>query len=192
MSTPPVSAACKFDYFPAYHNSGLRPLSAIYWVVLHDEEAPNARGSAAYFQGADSGGSAHLCVDDGECYRSLPNTAIPWGAASAFGANTHGFHIEQAGYASWSAAQWETHLSELKRVAYKTAIHCRLFKIPVQFVTAAQLPARHGITTHAEVSEASRRLDPANANRYSHSDPGPGWPRAQFMALVKGYYKATA
>lgn len=184
----PIKADCKLDYFPAYHNSGLRPISAVWWVVIHDEEAPNAKGSAAYFQSPDSGGSAHLCVDDAECYRCLPNTAIPWGAASAFGANTHGFHVEIAGFASWTAAQWETHLSELKRAAYKTAYHCKLFKIPRQFVTAAQLPAKHGITTHAEVSAASRRLDPGNAHRYTHSDPGVGFPRAHFMQLVKSYY----
>ncbi len=184
----PTKASCHLDYFPAYHTSGIRKLSDVFWVVLHDEEAPTARGAAAYFKSPDSGGSAHLCVDETTCYRCLPNTAIPWGAASAFGANTHGFHIEQAGYASWTRQEWEQHLAELERVAYKTAYHCHLFKIPVRFVTAAELPAKHGITTHAEVSAASRRMDPANASRYSHSDPGPGWPRDHFMKLVGGYY----
>ena len=183
-----VAAACKKTYFPAYHNSGLRKPTSIWWVVLHDEEAATAKSAASYFRSPDSGGSAHLCIDSSECYRCLPNEAIPWGAASAFGANTHGFHIEQAGFASWTKQEWEAHLGELQRVAYKTAYHCKLFRIPVQFVTAAQLPGKHGITTHAEVSAASRRLDPANAGRYSHSDPGSGWPRQHFMALVKGYY----
>ncbi len=185
----PVAAECSRQFFPAYHNSGLRDYKDVWWVVLHDEEAPNAKGAAAYFQSSSSGGSAHLCVDAGECYRCLPNTAIPWGAASAFGANTHGFHIEMAGYAYWSAAEWERHLDELERAAYKTAFHCKLFKIPVRFVPAAGLPSRHGVTTHREVSAASRRDDPSNASRYSHSDPGPNFPISQFMVLVKGYYK---
>jgi N-acetyl-anhydromuramyl-L-alanine amidase AmpD len=183
-----IDAACKLDFFPAYHSSGLRQVKDVFWIVLHDEEAPNAKGAAAYFRSADSGGSAHLCVDQDECYRCLPNTAIPWGAASAFGANTHGFHIEQAGYAGWTKAQWETHANELERAAYKTAVHCHVFKIPPVFVTAEHLPAKHGITTHAEISAASRRLDPGNASRYSHHDPGPGWPREHFMRLVAGYY----
>jgi hypothetical protein len=183
-----ITAACKRTYFPAYHTSGLRKTSAIWWIVIHDEEAPTARGAAAYFRSPSSGGSAHLCIDKDECYRCLPNEVIPWGASSAFGANLHGFHIEQAGYAAWTAAEWEAHKPELERVAYKTAYHCKLFRIPIQFVTAAQLPAMHGITTHAEVSAASRRMDPANASRYSHYDPGPGWPRAHFMKLVRGYY----
>lgn len=187
MATP-IKSACNLDYFPAYHTSGLRKKSDVWWIVIHDEEAPNAKGAAAYFRSPNSGGSAHLCIDDADCYRCLPNTAIPWGAASAFGANTHGFHIEQAGYASWSRIEWEQHLKQLERVAFKTAYHCKVFKIPPRFVTAAELPAKHGITTHAEVSAASRRLDPGNASRYSHTDPGPNWPRQHFMKLVKDYY----
>ena len=185
----PIKQACSTEFFPAYHTSGIRPYSTVWWIVLHDEEAPTARGAAQYFQSPHSGGSAHLCVDKDECYRCLPNTAIPWGAASSFGANTHGFHIEQAGYASWTTPQWEAHLAELERAAFKTALHCKLFEVPVQFISAAELPGKHGITTHAEVSSASRRLDPGNASRYSHSDPGPNWPRAHFLALVRGYYK---
>ena len=33
-----------------------------------------------------SGGSAHICSDENECFRCLDNDTIPWGAASAFGA----------------------------------------------------------------------------------------------------------
>ena len=185
----PIAADCRMTYFPAYHKSpGSRTLEQVCWVILHDEEAPNAAGSAAYFQSPNSGGSAHLCLDDDACYRCLRNTDIPWGAASAFGANTHGFHIEQAGYAAWTAGMWGKHLRTLQRAAYKTAFHCHLFKIPPVFVTAAELPQKHGVTTHAEVSKASRRMDPANARRYTHSDPGLFWPRKRFMGLVAGFY----
>ncbi len=187
MPAQPIKAACKTTYFPAVHTSGIRAYSDIWWVVIHDEEAPNAKGAAQWFQNPASGGSAHLCVDKDECYRCLPNTSIPWGASSSFGANQHGFHIELAGFASWTAAEWEAHLAELKRAAYKTAVHCKLFKIPVRYVTAARLPSWHGITTHNEISVASRRLDPANASRYTHFDPGPGFPMTHFIDLVKSY-----
>lgn len=188
----PIAHDCRLDYYPAYHTSGKRAESAIFWIVLHDEEAPTAAGSAEYFKSSESGGSAHLCVDDVACYRCLPNEAIPWGAASApqIGANTHGFHIEQAGYARWSAVIWSKHHRTLERAAYKTAFHCLKFKIPPVFVAADELPGKHGITTHNEISKASRRLDPGNASRYSHSDPGLFWPRSRFMALVNGYYEA--
>src|SRR5947207_6143755 len=92
----PISHACRMDYFPAFHKSGLRPIHEIFWVVLHDEEAPDARSAARYFEQRISGGSAHLCIDESFCYRCLGNDQIPWGASSAPGlsANFHGFHIE--------------------------------------------------------------------------------------------------
>jgi hypothetical protein len=70
----------------------------------------------------------------------------------------------------------------LKRGAYKAARHCKLFKIPPVFVTAAGLKAgKRGITTHAEVSKAF----PNDAG--NHHDPGAGWPAQYFVKLVKEY-----
>jgi hypothetical protein len=188
MVAPPGKACSK--EFHAYHTSGRRAKSQVHWIVLHDEEAPSARSAARYFTSPSSGGSAHLCVDDAECYRTLEPLEIPWGAASAIGANTAGFHIEQAGYASWSAVVWRKHLNTLRRAAFKTAVWAKFFKIPLVFVDAGGLMlGRRGITTHNEVSKASRHLDPAHASRYSHSDPGPFWPRLLFMVLVRRYAK---
>jgi hypothetical protein len=184
----PIVSPCKRDFFPAYHNSGRRSLSEVFWIVLHDEEASTARSAASYFRMKNSGGSAHISVDDKECFRSLRNDQIPWGASSAFGANTHGFHIEQAGYARWLPGQWVLHKNTIERAAYKTALHCKLFKIPVEFITHEHLPYKHGITTHAEITKASKRLDPSHAWQYSHTDPGPFWPRRRFMSRVKSYY----
>lgn len=183
-----ITASCGRRFLPAYHNSGRRKLSDVKWIVLHDEEAPTARSAAEYFTSPNSGGSAHLCVDDQHCFRCLENNVIPWGASSSFGANTHGFHIELAGYARWLPGQWFLRKATLERAAYKTAFHCRKFGIPVEFVTADKLPRRFGITTHAEVSKASRRLDPAHAWQFTHSDPGRFWPRRWFMSRVKAYY----
>ena len=180
----PVASPCSREYLPAYHQSGERTTEMIRWIVLHDEEAPTARSAAEYFKSQQSGGSAHIAVDDGECFRCLRNTTIPWGARSCIGANTHGFHIEQAGYARWSAVVWGKHYRTLQRAAYKTAVHCKVFSIPVRFVTAAEMPGMAGITTHAEVTKASKRLDPAHAWWYSHTDPGPLWPRRWFMRRV--------
>jgi len=153
-------------------------VSQISLIVLHDEEAPTARAAAAWFANPESGGSAHLCVDDVECYRTLPNTAVPWGAP---GANTQGFHIEQAGYARWSAVVWRSHMGTLRRAAFKTAYHCRLFGVPPRFVKADGLrKGLRGVTTHAECSKAFGG---------THTDPGPCWPRPLFMALVRKYHR---
>ena len=189
MATTPITAVCDRTYYPAYRHSGRRDLSEIKWIVLHDEEAPTAESAARYFKTSHAGGSAQLCVDNDKCFRCLPDDAIPWGAASAFGANTHGFHIEQAGYAKWTGGVWtKKHMRTLNRAAYKTALHCHKFGLPVAFVPAAQLPRKWGITTHAEVSKASKRVDPAHAWLYTHTDPGFGWPRRLFMLRVNAYY----
>ena len=153
-------------------------MSDIRWIVLHDQESATARGAAAWFKNPNSGGSAHLCVDDNECYRCLANEDIAWGAPSA---NEQGFHIEQAGYARWSTVIWKKHLNTLKRAAYKAALHCKLFGIPVTFVKAPDLIARKpGITTHREVSKAFGG---------THTDPGPGYPTPLFMWLCRRYFK---
>lgn len=171
------SATCNPEY-KAVHNSGKRSVTDIKWIVMHDEEAPSAKAAAAYFTDPQSGGSAHICVDDNECYRCVPNDVVSWGAP---GANTHGFHIEQAGFARWSAVVWKKHHKTLQRAAYKAAFHCHKFDIPVVFVKAKGLKAgQKGITTHAECTKAFGG---------SHTDPGPLWPRAYFMALVRKYHK---
>lgn len=175
----PIKAPCRKDHFPASKSSGNRPLNAIRWVVLHSTEGGSADSVARYFQSSHAGGSTHLVVDDEECQRCLPNSAIPWGAA---GANTHGFHIEQCGFAKWSAVLWKSHLKTLQRAAYKTAFHCDKFNIPLVFVKAADLKAnKPGITTHHECSKAF--------GGSGHWDPGFGWPRSLFMFLVRKYSK---
>jgi hypothetical protein len=159
------------------HTSGRRPRSDVRWIVLHDEESASAFAAAAWFANRASQGSAHLCVDDGICYRTLDDDQIPWAAP---GANEHGFHIEQAGFARWSAAIWRRHLRTLERAAYKTALHCRSFGIPPRFVGANGLRGGfRGVTTHAECSKAFGG---------THTDPGRLWPRRLFMSLVRRYH----
>jgi hypothetical protein len=173
----PIKASCRKDFYPAAHSSGSRPLSSIIWIVMHSAEALSAEGVARFFQSQSSRGSAHITVDEDSCQRSLPNSAIPWGAP---GANAQGFHIEQCGYARWTRAEWMEHEKTLRRAAHKTALHCKKFGIPVRFVTSAALKRNlPGITTHVEVSRAF--------GGSSHWDPGKGWPRESFMAYVREY-----
>ena len=70
----PISAPCSREFYPAAHSSGKRTLSKIKWIVLarHRSRARPAR-RRRYFKSKGSGGSAHLCVDDNECYRCLAN-----------------------------------------------------------------------------------------------------------------------
>lgn len=178
LPTMSIGATCSKQHFPAKRASGRRPLSQIKWIVIHSTEGGTALGAAMWFRNPTAGGSAHLCLDDDFCYRTLGDDVIPWGAQ---GANYHGFHIEQAGFARWIATMWsKTHRRTLMRSAYKTALHCRRYGIPVRFVTAAQLKQGvSGITTHNECSKAFGG---------THWDPGSGWPRRLFMTMVRGYF----
>src|SRR5580765_5876462 len=127
-----IKAPCDRTYH-AVHSSGERSLNLVTMIVLHSEEAGTAKSAAMWFTNPDSQGSAHLCVDDNICYRTLGNDEIPWAAP---GANTNGFHIEMPGFARWNQNAWILHRNTLKRAAYKTALHCRLFGIPTKFLSA--------------------------------------------------------
>lgn len=172
---------CKRE-FKASRTSGRRFARDIKWIIMHDEEASTARSAAAWFavtsppppEGRGPSGSAHLCVDDVECYRTLEDMEIPWGAP---GANTNGLHIEQAGFAAWKKWQWIKHKRELNRAADRAARWCVKYNIPPHFLKAADLKAgRRGISTHAEVTKAFGG---------THTDPGLFWPRRRFMRKVR-------
>lgn len=187
-----IKGTCSLAYYPAAHTSGRREFSDIKWIVLHSEEASTAKSAAQWFENPDSQGSAHLAVDDTICYRCLMDKDVPWGAASAkkIGANWHGFHIEQAGFAKWQSITWFKHMPTLRRAAYKTAVHLKKFKLPIKFVDARMIiNGEKGITTHREISQASRTLEPQNASDFTHYDPGIFWPKGTFMRLVKNYCK---
>ena len=174
----PIKSPCNTHYEPAYRHDGTRNLSVVRLIVLHDTEGGSASSIAGYFHGQSAQGSAHLVVDDNNCYRCLPNSVIPWGAP---GANTDGFHIEQCGYAHWTREQWLDHEMMLHRAAYKAAVHGKLFDIPMKFVDHYGILAGHkGITTHAEVTKAYPKLG-------SHTDPGAGYPIHHVIDLAYTY-----
>lgn len=177
-----ISADCLTTYH-AVHNSGQRTAQQIRYIVLHDTEGPTAVGAARYFTDPASGGSANLVVDDHDCFRVLGDLVIPWGAPPL---NTSGFHIEQAGFASWSRAEWLAHRPTIERAAYKASLRCELFKIPPRVLNVAQLRAdfaQHepggGVVTHATVSAAFAES--------AHTDPGPGYPIDVFMQRLEHY-----
>jgi hypothetical protein len=172
----PIAATCR-RRFTAVHNSGTRPLSRITHIVLHSTEGGTAAGAATWFANPDSAGSAHLCVDDRECYRTLDDARIPFGAP---GVNTDGFHIEHAGFAIWDRQKWMSHEQTLRRGAFKAAFHAVKFGVPLRLLTANDLShGRSGFVTHATVSQA---FTPGG-----HTDPGHGFPLDHYMELVKQF-----
>ncbi len=182
MTPDPVQAVCSRKYTAA-HNSGARPLTAIKWIVLHSTEGPTAEGAASWFANPASEGSAHLVVDNDACFRTLANTDVPWAAP---GANTNGFHIEQAGYASWTRSEWGgANADTVKRAAYKAALHAKAFAIPLRWVGPVGLRlGRKGVTTHRDISYAW----PILARKAGfHTDPGEGYPKDLFMKYAQSY-----
>lgn len=177
----PIPAVCSRLY-TALRNSGPRPVTDIKWIVLHSTEGPDAAGAARWFADPKSEGSAHIVVDASTCFRTLPNTAIPWAAP---GANAGGFHIEQAGYARWTRSDWLANEGTVRRAAFKAAWHAKLFGIPLRWVGPVGLRlGRKGLTTHRDVSYAW----PLLARKAGfHTDPGAAYPKDKFLQWAKEY-----
>ena len=79
------------------------------YVVLHTmespEEADTAENVAAWFAGSTAPQtSAHYAVDNNSIVGMVDESDIAWAAP---GANTNGMHIEHAGQAAQTAAQWQ-------------------------------------------------------------------------------------
>lgn len=161
--------------FIAFHSSGARPSSWIKHIVVHSAEALSARGVARFFSEPGAGGSANLVTDDKECFRTLNDHAIPWGAP---GANESGWHIELCGRASWTREEWLRHRPMLKAAAYKCALRAKQYEIPLRWIGPLRLRLGwKGFVTHNTVSKAFKRS--------THWDPGPGFPQDLFMDYVK-------
>mgnify|MGYP003336195396 CR=1 FL=1 len=187
-----ITRTCRTNY-RAYHHEGQRQSQSIRYIVLHSTEGRSAESAASWFQNPSSSGSANLVVDNDRCYRTLGDHVIPWGAPPL---NTHGIHIEQAGYAKWNRLQWLKNRNTIKRAAYKAAIRCKDYHIPARFLNKADLiedfgsdlvaripnlpgPLKGGITTHAVVTAAYGDSD--------HTDPGDGYPIDLFMTYLRKY-----
>ena len=169
----PISAACSRRY-TALRTSGTRAASSIRLIVLHSTEGSTAAGAAGWFTNSEAQGSAHLCVDDDECYRTLAENVIPWGAK---GANTSGLHIEIAGFAAWSKQEWLEHTEGLRRAAFKAARLAKKYGIPLELLSDRELErGERGFVTHAQCAAVFGG---------THSDPGSGFPLDRFMRWAR-------
>ena len=173
MPPRPLSAPCKQRR--AKHDSGPRRASQIRHIVIHSTEGGTAASVAAFFA-TTAEASTQLVVDDRECYRCVPDLVIPWGAK---GANTSGLHIETCGFARWSLQEWMRHRATLDRSAYKAAVWCFTFGIPVRRLTNAELRAgtRKGFVSHAQCFQ--------EFGGSVRTDPGAGYPWDFYLGRVR-------
>lgn len=167
-------------YIPAKWGIDL-PARQIDYVVLHDMEAPELLSTAEavgrYFQNVERKASTHVGVDGDSAVRYLEDNWIAYGAG---GVNANGLHIEHAGYANQSFAEWldEYGVAMLRISAEVVREWCRIYAIPVVYVDAAGLlRGDRGITTHLQASLAFGG---------DHWDPGYEFPIDVYIDLVKG------
>lgn len=158
-------------------------------IVLHSMEAPekgdSAENVARYFALPSTKASAHFCIDNDSIVQCVPADRVAWHAP---GANAYGIGLEHAGYARQSAAEWRDTYSVamLDLSARLCAELVHHFGIPVEFINADRLRAHApGITTHHEVTRAW-------PDKGTHTDPGPHFPLAEYLANVRRYRDAGA
>lgn len=167
-------------YIPAAHQAPRSNVPTL--VVIHDGETPEshqaAEGMAAWFASGRTIGSTQIVLDDDSIIRCVPDTSTANGAA---GANSWSLHIEIAGRASQSAADWQDTYSQaaIRNAARVTAAWCARYAIPVRHLTVDEVRAKTiaGICGHKDVTAAF--------GVSTHTDPGPNFPWAQFLQYVE-------
>lgn len=154
-------------------------------LVVHSmemEERPDtAEDCARYFATTATKASAHECADTNSRVTCVLDKDVAYAAP---GANHDGLHLELAGRARQTRAEW---LDPYSRpmiegpAAEWVAAKAKFWKIPLEFLKADALRAGHrGVTTHNEVRLAFGKT--------THTDPGNGFPmdvlltRARFLA----------
>lgn len=157
-------------------------LAPVRLIVLHDMESPEssttAENVARYFARADSRvASAHYCIDSDSVVQCVREQDTAYGAK---GANADGIHLEHAGYARQTPAEWVDPFGRamLARSAALTADLCTRYGIPVRRLTPKQIhDGERGICGHGDVTAA---YPPGTG----HTDPGAGFPWPFYLDLV--------
>ncbi|RKT49368.1 N-acetylmuramoyl-L-alanine amidase [Saccharothrix australiensis] len=175
-----------------------------FFIVVHTGEGILDRFDMAAYLDDNSEASAHAAGDAGGVVGPLvPYARAAWTAGET--ANSYGLHIELCAFAAMSREQWlsrddvdvwvpwirngdgsrgawrrvRSPLSMLRHAAEWARDRCREFDITVRKITAADLRRDvDGICGHADTSAAWGETD--------HTDPGPGFPWPEFIALVQG------
>ena len=143
-------------------------------LVVHsmemDERPDTAEACANYFARTDVKASAHVCVDTNSAVDCVRDMDVAYAAP---GANHDGLHMELAGRARQSRAEWLDPFGAAMLTgpaAGWLAEKAGLYRIPLEYVDAARLKAggARGVTTHNEVRLAFGKT--------THTDPGAGFP----------------
>lgn len=148
-------------------------------IVLHDMEYPErvtaAEECLQFFHTTTVKASTQYCVDSNSIGQSVLDMDVCYGAG---GVNHNGIHIEHAGYASQTAAQWldAYGVMMLMLSAKLTAFKCQQYGLPAVWVDEAGLErGDKGVTDHRTA---------ARVFGGDHYDPGEYFPRTTYMRWV--------
>lgn len=166
-------------FVQAAHHGGSQ--SSVNRIVIHATVSPCVRGGAKsvanYFATTTRAASAHYVVDPGVVVQCLTERTIGYHAPP----NTGSIGIELCDPQTGAASRWQdaNHQAMLEVAARLTKQVAQRWSVPLVKLSAADLKAgKRGVCGHVDVSNAFGLTD--------HSDPGTGFPWAQFMDLVKG------
>jgi N-acetyl-anhydromuramyl-L-alanine amidase AmpD len=183
----------KFIQARHYYSGGNQPRL----IVIHDMEYPErptgAEWCAEYFAGPNApAASAHFCVDNDSVVQCVHESDGAWHTPGRLPdklgveINRSSIGIEHAGYAKQTAEEWADEYSQamLKQSAALVADICLRHDIPPVLLTAQDLKLEgiRGICGHDDCTKAT--------GVGSHWDPGPHFPWAWFMVLVRSEYDA--
>jgi N-acetyl-anhydromuramyl-L-alanine amidase AmpD len=152
-------------------------------IVIHSMEAPEtnttAEAVARYFQNPPRVGSAHYCVDNDSVVQCVYDANVAYACKNA---NQNGVHIELAGYARQTEAEWldQFGIAQLEIAARLGAYLSKKFNVaPIPAVFKGQNdPAVtiSGYCGHADV--------PLHG---FHTDPGAGFPWSYYLDRVRTF-----
>lgn len=160
--------------------------AALRLIVVHTMESPEkpgtARAVAQWFAGASAPqASAHACIDSAEIVLCVREKDVAWAAP---GANRDGYHIEHAGRAAQTEADWSDapSVAILALSAAHAADVAHRYGIPAKRLTVAEVAdgVTKGFCGHVDVTHAFPKL------HGSHTDPGAGFPWDSYIEQVKG------
>lgn len=154
-------------------------------VIVHTMESPEkpgtARSVARWFAGPNRPtASAHVCVDASEAIRCVRDEDAAWAAP---GANKDGLHVELAGRAGQTDAEWNDaeSIGILRRGAEVVAEWCMRHSLPMLRLSPEDVAnGASGICGHVDVTKAFPEA------HGTHWDPGPRFPWDLFIGMVEG------
>lgn len=185
---PPKFETDNFPFVKAKFFTKVTGKRNVRLIVIHSMEFPEkddtAESCAREFQdprddhGNPRPASAHLCVDNNSIVQTVLDNNVP---AAAPGANHDGIHLELAGMAKQTEADWLDAYGVLllNNAANAAGQYCLKYDIPVKRLTDKELsnPENKGFVSHAQVSRVFKRS--------SHTDPGEGFPWQFFLKRVE-------